>query len=94
MDRASRLAALLRSRMLDEQLTANLLDPQKEVVEARVAATIPTALAAFEAPDIAFVWLTSPNISLGGSIPMHMIVRSDLDAIKVRQVLDKIRQVR
>ncbi|MFN2527281.1 MAG: antitoxin Xre/MbcA/ParS toxin-binding domain-containing protein [Candidatus Baltobacteraceae bacterium] len=51
---------------------------------------MPDALVAFDAPDVAFVWLTSPNVTLDGMTPLALIARSDIDAIKVRSALRKI----
>jgi hypothetical protein len=78
VERASRLAELLRVHACDE------------VASARLAAIMPNVLAAFFLPDVAYVWLTSSNVALDGFIPLGLILRSDLDALKVRHLLEEI----
>ncbi len=56
----------------------------------RVAPILPDALSAFDTADIAFVWLTSPNVTLDGLTPFALLLRSDIDAMKVRAALRKI----
>lgn len=82
MDPASRVASKLRARGIDDAC----LD--------RAQALVPIALVAFDQPDIAYVWFISPNVTLGGSVPIDLISRGDLDAAKVRRVLTAICQAR
>lgn len=56
----------------------------------RVASILPDAFAAFDSTDIAYVWLTSPNATLNGFVPLKVLVRSDVDAVKVRRILRQI----
>jgi len=79
MDRESRLSALLHLSSLDGAAAS------------RIVSLVPEALGAFEAPDVAYVWLTSPNALLNGAVPYEVALNSDVDALKVRQLLRKIK---
>ncbi len=89
MHPATRLAGLLRTYLLEVQGDGARVDPAADAV-ARITSVVPDALAAFESSDVAYVWLTSPNAILNGFVPLHFLVRSDPDAIKVRDVLREI----
>lgn len=79
MEREKRLGGLLH------------LDTLKEPATARIQTILPDALVAFESPDVAYVWLTSPNALLNGLAPFTSALDSDVEAMKVRQLLRKIK---
>lgn len=56
----------------------------------RVSAVLAEVLEAFELPAVAYTWLTSPNVTLGGESPIELVLRSDLDAMRVRHILKDI----
>ena len=63
-------------------------------VFARMSALVPVALGAFDQPEVAYVWFTSPNVMLGGLVPIDLVLRGDIDALRVRHVLADICRTR
>lgn len=90
MDALTGLAQRLNARVVRDKSSTARFSSADNLAPGRVSAVLPEVIEAFELPEIAYTWLTSPNETLGGESPIDLVLRSDLDAMRVRHILADI----